>query len=201
MPLSTRSLGSSRLFHNIARQVKRASKPIDISRAHAWVAHWLRVEHTAHRRGAEGQLRAALSRIGHGDIESLFVCADGRVREVIDEDKFASEAGRLHVAHIMGDMLEELQTAACDEERSAIRARTHRRLARSMEPYAQQGSPDGGHGRERLVAGILQRSRRCGGGLLGPGFLRELRHFDSRCSAMFAICPEVRGRDPHGWVR
>lgn len=65
-----------------------------------------------------------------GEYAALFVDGSGEVRARIDEERFAKELGRLHVAHIMGDLREEIAKARSDEEKSAIRARAHRRLAR-----------------------------------------------------------------------
>lgn len=76
------------------------------------------------------RLRDAVSRVGDAEISSAFIDAAGHIRDAIDDEAFARALGRLQVAHVMGDMRDELRAAADDEEKSARGARAHRRLAR-----------------------------------------------------------------------
>lgn len=112
------------LFHGIARQVKLTARPVDTRRAHAWVSHWLIVARTAYHRGDRAGLSRALARAGSSEYDGMFFFADGHLGTEIDEGKFAQELGRLQIAHILGDMRDELKRATCDEEKAAIHART-----------------------------------------------------------------------------
>lgn len=81
------------VFHDIAQQVRRESRPTSTCRAHVWLAHWMLAAHMAYRRGDEGRVRGALARIGGARITSMFLHAAGNLHESIDEGAFAREVG------------------------------------------------------------------------------------------------------------
>lgn len=117
-------------FHKVAQQVRHTGRPVSSCRAHAWLAHWLLAARSAHQRGDEKGVRSALARLGAGEFDAMFINDAGNMRAHVDEDKFARKIGRLRVAHIMGDMRGEMRAAETSEEKSAVRARAHRRMAR-----------------------------------------------------------------------
>lgn len=117
------------VFHRISEQVRQAGRPTSGRNAHAWHAHWLMVARSAYDRCDARRMHQALARIGGYEYAAAFADDSGEVRARSDEDGFAKQLGRLQVACVMGDLREEIAKARSGEEKSAIRARAHRRLA------------------------------------------------------------------------
>lgn len=87
------------VFHAVARHVRREGRPLDATRARAWLASWLLVARTAHGRGDAGRVRAALARTGDATIASLFVDEAGRIREVLCSRAGPVECSTHHDRH------------------------------------------------------------------------------------------------------
>lgn len=67
---------ATRIFHAVAKQVKRIGRAPGGKGAQAWAAHWLACAYSAHRRADFRGVQRALERIGSGMYDSLFLDSD-----------------------------------------------------------------------------------------------------------------------------